>query len=262
MSESQTLPVLKLTEEQKALIPVFTEKWATMAVGKIGERRNTVKVSAATANAVAAWLYTTGGFPMPKATLRLNSPHAMQVAACMLKSINWECLLLGGVADYTVAEFVIPKCSLHISPVTISTLRKEMATALFDFYVLHGINTDSEWCVQAAEGAFKSFECEYVETVGVGLCSTGEGDNGICHYDFYKFCVGTQIEVNNLLLFACEQGIWDCISLYDVFLTCEAPCEVHFDTNLKMHNEHGPALCWEDGYSLNFIHGEEVKNKK
>lgn len=256
MSESQTLPVSKLTtEEQKAMIPVFVEKWATMAVGKNGERRNTRKVSPATANAVAAWLYTTIDLPMPKATLRLNSPHAMQVAACMLRSINWDCLLLGGVADYTVAEFVIPKCPLHLSPVTLSTLCEEMATALLDFYVLRGVDTDSEWCVHAAKNAFKSFKCEYVETAGVGLGSSGE-DNGICQYDFCKFCMDEQIEINNLHLFACEQGIWDCIMLHDVFLTCEAPCEVHFDSDRKMHNENGPALCWEDGHSLNFIHGE------
>lgn len=258
MSESQTMPVLKLTEDQKAMIPVFVEKWTTLAVGEPGERRNTRKVSPATANAVAAWLYTTVDLPMPKATLRVNSPHSMQVAACMLQSINWDCLLLGGVADHTVAEFVIPKCSTHLSPVSIPLLQEEMAIALFDFYAWQGIDTEREWCVQAVKDAFKIFKCKYVETTGVGLGSSGE-DNGICLYDFYKFCMGEQAEINNLHLFACEQGIWDCIILHDVFLTCEAPCEVHFDYDLKMHNEAGPALCWEDGYSLCYVHGEEVK---
>lgn len=77
-------------------------------------------------------------------------------------------------------------------------------------------------------------------------------------YEHEKAQNGSRGEDSDKMLEFLKCGPWDCVFFEEAAIVCARPVEVHLDDNQRLHNPHGPAVRWRDGYLNYFIHGVSV----
>ena len=92
----------------------------------------------------------------------------------------------------------------------------------------------------------------------------------IAHYLFPHVCIrdmhtGEQMERLNDWLTISKNAFW-WYPYENIVLVCDRPSEIHKDARGRLHNQHGPAVSFSDGYAVYFWHGRNIpldkKDKK
>ncbi len=243
-----------LTEEQKALIPEFRQKWVAKALNLpekadsgmfLWERPAPIK----DAERHVQWLYNEVSLKPPVITIEVISPYAMQIVANLLKKLPWDDFR-GTEADTAIAARIcrpIAEALVGYEEFDAKYLRDALKKEL-------GVKK----LPPSVTKAVKSFEVEYVPTGCIGI---GHDAGWAAYYDYYLAVGGDRLEAQERWFEVVTSGIWDCILLYDVAIVCERPYKVRRDPQGRLHSLDSPALEWADGYKLYFVAGVNMSEK-
>lgn len=168
-----------------------------------------------------------------------SSPLASQAIACELKvrSRHWHMPSMLDRMNLEEQIFFLPKVGRQVRETVWLSGRRV-------YFVKRGVETQMR---RFLEQMFEPFFDDYRI---VQAC---------LFYDFFRLAgvLGEKIGgIDDLFRYVAEGGVFMTLCEASNVIVCPNPTTVHFDVNGDLHNETGPALSWDDGFCLRFIHGK------
>lgn len=245
--------IKKLTEEQKSWIPGVVSHWINYSLN-FPEKADTGMYLWQKPDPIRDlqenmdWLYTAASLPTPRC-IEVDSPYSMQLVANFVQKLPWDSFR-GEEADIECALRIAPAMAADLAPNTVLR-RADIVKSLKKHLGVESLNTETQ-------KAMDNLTMSYVPTACIGI---GHDAGWAAYYSYYKMVGGDTISNNEHRLKIVEDGIWDCIVLYDIAIACRRPYKVRLDDQQRLHSLESPALEWADGHRLYFVSGVHMPAK-
>jgi len=225
----------KLTPEQEQLMTTVRDEWINTALYSPAPNFKKVKKK-------AEWLYKFAGLKKPL-TIVVDSPLALQHAANL-------------ICGSQVASQVYSQVRSQVYSQVDSQVRSQVDSQV-DSQVYSQVYSQvaSQVRSQVASQVDSQVDSQKIKFFDTAWDCLSWRSAWAAYYDYYQR-IGIA-QNNNLpkVLAWLKTGVFYAIMLDKACIVSSCPAKIHFDDRKRLHSTTGPAIAWNDGYRLYFVHG-------
>lgn len=257
--------ISRLTEEQDEVLPIYREKWRSIAT--MTEPIDREKV----ASAIKA-TYAEINYPEPEILFYTNPISAIErlFAVKNFKEYTGPCI--NGKFSKRVFEHIQHLIKRQLDEALFIRLRNKIQFPDFPHYPTE-TNPQASFFPEGVERLievqlltdFDKPEFEFTNICDLSLTLTRPAGWSIwgCMFDF---CISVLELQHDKRKWGVLQDLMQCCGFIFLFekvcIVCDRPCKLSFDQMNKLHAEGEPAIQFADGYSVYAHHGRHLSEER